>query len=143
MEKPYLKCSFNVSLWKKWPTKISRFLTESPGFLTFFTKISRFVTLQAWQVCFYVKVYFPGGKSAQLPLSGWEIEFFLGIIFSIELNCLRFNPTEFMRQTVILSSVYWFLKIWSSLYRQKMESPILRHFKKNRHFMCQILTSEC
>ena len=40
VDKPYLKCSFNVLLWKKWSTKISRFFAESPGFLTFFLKSS-------------------------------------------------------------------------------------------------------
>ena len=36
--KPYLKCSFDLLLRKKWPAKISRFLTDTPGFHVFFAK---------------------------------------------------------------------------------------------------------
>ena len=37
LKKPYLKCSINLLLRKKWSAKISRFLTESPGFFSFFS----------------------------------------------------------------------------------------------------------
>ena len=59
---------------------------------------------------FYLKLYFPGGKFAQLQCkfhSGWEIEkifqvsFFFQEIESCESNI-----------TIILYRAYWFLKIW-------------------------------
>ena len=31
VKKPFLKSSLNLSLWKKWPAKISRFCTKSPA----------------------------------------------------------------------------------------------------------------
>ena len=50
-EKPYLKF-FVLIARKKQPSKMSRFFTESRGFLMIFAKISRFITLKDWQVCF-------------------------------------------------------------------------------------------
>ena len=39
-KKLYLHCSLNISLWKKCPTQISMFFTQSAAFLRFFAKIS-------------------------------------------------------------------------------------------------------
>ena len=70
-----------------------------------------------WFPGFFILSYiFRGCKFPQLPISFKERDwkFFSGIIF-FESNHLRFNSTEYMSQTTILSREYWFLKNWSSI----------------------------
>ena len=59
---------------------------------------------------------FPGGEFAEFTFFGVaDSKIISGIILFKGSNCPRLNSRGFMNQPIILSRVYWFWKIWSSI----------------------------